>query len=384
MIAKYGLEKKQQEIALLNKDKKLRTMINYGMLGGLLFVFVLSIVLYRSNQRKKRDNAILVEKNNQIEQQKEELIAQSEQLKMLNTHLEQQKEEILAQSENLKLVNAALEQQKEEILAQSELLQKVNQELEHQKQETESSIRYASRIQTAILPVQEQIKKHIPQSFIFYKPKDVVSGDFYWFAEKGDEIIIAAIDCTGHGVPGAFMSMIGDALLKQIVHDWEIYQPNKILELLHKGIIKSLQQENNENKDGMDIAICKWNNKTKELQFAGAMNPLYIVQKGSFEELKGDKQPIGGYQIKQLSDFSLHTIRITEPTQVYLFSDGFQDQFSEKENKKYKVKPFKELLAKISDLDAYKQQEIIENEFHSWKGNQEQTDDVLVIGLKLN
>lgn len=152
---------------------------------------------------------------------------------------------------------------------------------------------------------------------------------------------------------------------------------------MHKGIIKSLQQENNENRDGMDIAICKWNSKTKELQFAGAMNPLYIIQKGAFEEFKGDKQPIGGYQFKQLSEFSLHTVKITEPTQIYLFSDGFQDQFSEKENKKYKVKPFKELLSKISDLDAEKQQEIIENEFQYWKGNQEQTDDVLVIGLKL-
>lgn len=383
METKYDTEKKQQEIALLNKDKKFQRTVNYALFGGLGLIVVLAFVLYQGNVRKRKDNHKLLQKNNEINQQKEEILAQSDQLQLVNVALEQQKEEIIAQSENLKIVNTALEQQKEEILSQSEVLQKINDELEQQKSEVQSSIRYASRIQQAILPFQEQLQKSIPEHFVWFKPRDIVSGDLYWFAEKGDWVILAAIDCTGHGVPGAFMSMIGNALLNQIVHDWEVYEPNLILEHLHRGVRKALQQENNESQDGMDVAMISWNRKTKNLLFAGAMNPLYCVKNGQLMEIKGDKHPIGGVQVEEERKFSLHTLAIDEPIHVYLASDGFQDQFGGTENKKFKVKPFKELLTSIAQLPIQSQKTELTHTFETWKGNGEQTDDIVLIGLKI-
>lgn len=348
MNTKYQVEKKQQQIELLDKDKKLHQTINYALFGGLAMIAGLVWVLYRGNVRKRKDNQLLMAKNEEISEQNEEI-----------------------------------NQQKEEIYAQAELLQEVNKTLEAQKEDIHSSIRYASRIQTALLPYAERLEKSLEDYFVFYQPKDIVSGDFYWFAEKANKKILIAADCTGHGVPGAFMSVIADAILNQIVHSWEIYSPEKILNLLHKGIRKALQQESGENQDGMDVVVTVWDNDSRKLTFAGAMNALYYVQQGVLYEIKGDKAAIGGFQSEEERLFTAHEISLEHPTQIYLCSDGFQDQFGGSEGKKFKTSALKELLQKICTLPQTEQKQQLVEAFNQWKGSFEQTDDVLIFGTRI-
>lgn len=375
---KTMLEQQAQQLRYEAKIKR------YMFFIGFLLVAITGIIIYFLRKAKQLNNELLV-KNAEISQQKEEIQAQAEMLKLVNMQLEQQSEEIQAQAENLKVINATLEQQKEELITQSEKMAELNRELTQKKEETDSSIRYAQRIQQAILPIPESIKQSVTDTFIFYKPKDIVSGDLYWHADKGDISIFAAIDCTGHGVPGAFMSLIGESLLNQIVHDYDIYQPDMILYHLHKGIQKALQQQNSQTNDGMDVVIVTWNRKTREIQYSGAMNSLYYSQNGKIHELKADKIPIGGLLFNgEAPKFTLHTLKIDEPVILYLASDGYQDQFGEALNKKFMKKAFKEMLQRIHNLPMSLQEQVIKDKFEQWKGNNEQTDDILVWGLHFN
>jgi len=375
---KSMLDQQAQQLKYEAKIKK------YMFLVVFLILAITGVIIYFLRKAKQLNNKLLV-KNAEISQQKEEIQAQADMLKLVNTQLEQQSEEINAQAENLKVINATLEQQKEELIIQSEKLAELNKELTHKKEEKDSSIRYAQRIQQAILPMTESIKESVKDTFIFYKPKDIVSGDFYWHADKGDISIFAAIDCTGHGVPGAFMSLIGESLLNQIVHDYDIYQPDMILSHLHKGIQKALQQQNSQTNDGMDAVIVTWNKKTKELQYAGAMNSLYYSDNGKIHELKADKMPIGGVLLEGKEPvFTLHSIKVDNPVTLYLASDGFQDQFGGNENKKFMKKALREMLQRIHNLPMSLQEQVIKDKFEQWKGNNEQTDDVLVWGLHFN
>ncbi len=375
---KTMLDQQAQQLKYEAKIKR------YMFLVVFLILAITGIIVYFLRKAKQLNNELLI-KNVEISQQKEEIQAQADMLRLVNMQLEQQSEEINAQAENLKIINATLEQQKEELITQSEKLAELNKELAHKKEETDSSIRYAQRIQQAILPMPENIKESVKDTFIFYQPKDVVSGDLYWHADKGDISIFAAIDCTGHGVPGAFMSLIGESLLNQIVHDYDIYQPDMILSHLHKGIQKALQQQNSQTNDGMDAIIITWNKKTKELQYSGAMNSLYYSSNGKLHEIKADKTPIGGLLFNEKEPkFTLHTIKVNEPITIYLSSDGFQDQFGEVTNKKFMKKAFKEMLQRIHNLPMHLQEQVIKDKFEQWKGKNEQTDDVLVWGLHLN
>jgi PAS domain S-box-containing protein len=249
------------------------------------------------------------------------------------------------------------------------------------------SIEYAKKIQTSILPDLSTIQSSLPDSFIFYLQKDIVSGDFYWYTRKGDTIIIACVDCTGHGVPGAFMSLIGYNLLNMIVNDHQVEEPAKILDELNKGVLNALYKNNpgNNTKDGMDIGICAINMTTKEIQFAGAMRPLYMFNKNGFEEIKGDKIAIGTretdreYEIK----FTNNVIKIENETVFYIFSDGYADQFGGAKGKKMMTKQFKEILSTIYTKPFKEQQLLIAEHYKQWKGNYEQVDDVLVMGFKL-
>ena len=257
-------------------------------------------------------------------------------------------------------------------------------ELAQKNKDITSSIQYAKRIQEAILPPQKEIFARFKEAFIIYKPKDIVSGDFYWFAEKGGKSIIATVDCTGHGVPGAFMSMIGHNLLNQIVIEKGILTPAEILNELHHGVQSSLKQgeHNIDTNDGMDIALCAIDIEKNEVQFAGAYRPLFIINEQGFEKVEPNKFPIGGTQI-EFKPFINHTKKVKKGDTIYIFSDGYADQFGGKDGKKFMVKRFQELLISSQKLSMQEQGEMLDTTIENWKGDFQQVDDILVIGIRL-
>lgn len=336
--------------------------------------------------------------------------------------------------------NKDLEEKNELLLRYNrELEQKISQrtaELQKKNEDLTDSINYAKRIQHAMLPFPERISKSLSDYFILFKPKDIVSGDFYWFQDtsiesyelglkdntnkneaKEKKIVVVAADCTGHGVPGAFMSMIGNELLNQIVNVHKITSPELILNQLHKGISNALQQGETENRDGMDISIVTLTftksesevERLSKLEYAGAMNPLYYIQTTSqqqgevgeeFIEIKADKFSIGGRQGEEERIFTKHEIQLLitdeqlpienqsptinkkQSTTIYLCSDGYQDQFGGTRGRKFMVRKFRELLLSISHLDMNEQKEILDKTFEDWKGKEQQIDDVLIVGLR--
>jgi len=280
--------------------------------------------------------------------------------------------------------NAELEQQQEEILAQNDHINDQNQELQRKNENITASINYAKRIQQAILPFEERIQAIFPEHFILFKPKNIVSGDFYWFQQiDNQKFIISALDCTGHGVPGAFMSMVGDAILNQVVLDKHIDDADEILNALNQGIRLALRQENSGNQDGMDASLCVINYAQKIMQFAGAKNPLYYVQDAQMNVIKGDRMPIGGSQYSLKQKFTRHNISFEKPIVFYIFSDGYQDQFGGVPTKKFMAKHFRELLFSISEKPVIEQCQILEETLQTWMQNQEQIDDILVIGGRI-
>ncbi len=259
-------------------------------------------------------------------------------------------------------------------------------ELAEKNKDITSSIEYAKRIQEAILPSIDFIFSKLKNAFILYRPKDIVSGDFYWFGEKDNYKIIAAVDCTGHGVPGAFMSMIGHNLLNQIVAEKGNFDPGTILKELHKGVQAALKQGQNQinTNDGMDISILAINTETLESLWAGAFRNLIIINKeGVLEKINGNKYPIGGAQLDSERNYTTHKRTFNKNDTLYMFSDGYADQFGGEKGKKFMVKRFYDHLLTIHHYPMDEQQKELERLFNSWKGNYEQVDDVLVIGIKL-
>lgn len=255
--------------------------------------------------------------------------------------------------------------------------------LELAYREIRDSIQYAKRIQESILPADEMICRVFTNSFVFYKPKDIVCGDFYWFTQKGDEVIIAAIDCTGHGVPGALMTVIGNSLLNQIVNFSGITNPSQILSHLDRKLLETLQQHGTvATNDGMDAAICRYRIDKKEITFAGAKRPLYIFKNGELLEIKGNKSPIGSYLHEYDKLFTDHKIPVNDNDTIYLFSDGVQDQFGGRDGKKFMVKRFRDMLTEIQPMKMEDQAEYIQKQISGWQGRYEQTDDMLLIGIR--
>jgi len=249
--------------------------------------------------------------------------------------------------------------------------------------EIKDSINYAKRIQEAILPLEEDIQKEIPEHFILFKPRDVVSGDFYWFNKKDDKIYIAACDCTGHGVPGAFMSIIGNSLLNEIINENHVSEPAHIMNMLRQKLITSLKQHGGEqSKDGMDMVLCCIDKKGGTVSFAGANNPLYFISNGELKEFKGDKQPVG-ISGTELKPFTPKSISVKKGEVFYIFTDGFPDQFGGELGKKFLYKRFKEVLLSIHKNDMNKQYSELEKAFNDWKADHYQVDDVLVIGIRV-
>lgn len=303
---------------------------------------------------------------------------------------------------DLKRKNWQISEQKEEIETQRDAILQQKNELELVHREVTSSINYATRIQQSVLPAASSFTDRISDHFVLYLPKSKVSGDFFWWATVDDYTIIAAADCTGHGVPGAFMSMLGITYLREIVLKEKITRPSVILEELRKEVVKGLKQkgETGEQKDGMDMALVSIDHKKKTVQFSGANNPLYIVTtngvntmgeeikgipgKGTdstLYEIKADRMPIGIFE--NMNPFQLHQFKFSEGDTLYLFSDGFADQFGGKEGKKFMYSPFKQLLLENSDESLPEQKEILETSFRNWSREYEQVDDVLVMGIKL-
>lgn len=248
-----------------------------------------------------------------------------------------------------------------------------------------SSIKYAKRILNALLPEVQEIGKEFPESFIFYRPKDVVSGDFYWFTKEADKIIIGAIDCTGHGVPGSIMSMAGSVFLGQIVNLQEITAPDEILTRLHFNISKALKQDESGNRDGMDAALCTIDRHTGTLTFAGAKNSLVYFQDEQMYELKGDNAPIGGFWGKNEKTriFKSQSIEIDKPTTCYLFSDGYEDQFGGPEGRKFMKRQFRNLLQEIYQKPMQEQLQILNETMDNWQKSQRQIDDMLIVGFTI-
>jgi serine phosphatase RsbU (regulator of sigma subunit)/Tfp pilus assembly protein PilF len=267
----------------------------------------------------------------------------------------------------------------------NKLLEAHNLEISRQKKEITDSINYAKKIQTALMPKDSQFKALLPKSFVFYRPKDIVSGDFYW-AEKSNEgsILVSAVDCTGHGVPGAFMSVIGINLLNSAIAEHSISHPSKVLEFMNIGVRNALQKSQSADnlKDGMDIGICQLDLEKRSLNFAGAYNPIILFKGKECIIIKGDKLPIGGEKTAE-SQYTNHPIQLNSGDRFYLFTDGFGDQFGGPEGKKYKKQRLINYLESIQNQGLESQLQSIEKEFYSWMGNQEQVDDVLVIGVEV-
>ncbi len=299
-------------------------------------------------------------------------------------------------SNNIKKIQTKFETEKAEQLAEIERLKnfelkKAYEIIESKNKDIHDSINYAKRIQTAILPSDADIKKCFDDSFVLYMPKDIVSGDFYWTVKgtsqkTGDTVsIMAAIDCTGHGVPGAFMSMIGNALLNQTIFNPDIVYPSDVLNYLNNELPKHLKstEQNTDIKDGMDMALCSFNFDTMKLIYSGANNPCWIVRDKTLTELKADKHPISASPDLEKQLFTNKEFALQKGDMVYLFTDGYADQFGGPKGKKFKYKQLEEKLINISHLTSAEQNEILKNTYLDWKGDLEQIDDVLIIGIRV-
>ena len=342
LTVKYDTDKKKQEIALLTKNQEVKDLqlsrnkiMMYAGAGGISLLLVLCVVAYRSYINKKKDNKNLSEKNVKIEEQRSKIEHQRDVLTV-------------------------------------------------QKKEMTDSINYAKRLQDAILPSEKEIQTYLPQSFVLFKPRDIVSGDFYWFTHQNNKSFIAAVDCTGHGVPGAFVSMVGHNLLNQIVIEDKVCSASEILTKLNQGVKNTFikEQSNVQTNDGMDLALCVIDHQNKRLDFAGAKNPLLIARDHTLTQIKGDKNAIGGITLTE-HIFESTQIELDGNETFYIYSDGYQDQFGGPKGKKFMVKNFKNCLLKIHKNEFKSQEEELLCGFYEWKNTQEQVDDVLVVGFKV-
>jgi len=367
MLSAYQLERKQNEINLLEQQSQIEQLkakrqrgitIGVGVVG--LLILLLAGGLYNRMQFIRRTNEMINQQKDEIESQRNEIEKQRDQI----------------------------QHQHDMVYAQKELIT--------------DSIGYAQRIQSALLPPHEVLEGKISDYFILFKPKDIVSGDFYWIKEVQEHLVIISADCTGHGVPGAFMSMLGITLLNDLIGDRCYNAPSAILEQLRKKIKDMLAQEGNsdEQKDGMDMALVVLDRKNREIHYAGANNPLYIIrnktlagdladrthsvlENGQFNlyEVKADKQPIGVHW--EETSFRNHSLKLQEGDAIYLFSDGYIDQFGGENRKKFKSLNFKNLLLSIQSESMDHQRQILERTFDEWRGAYEQIDDVSVIGIRI-
>ncbi|MES2763444.1 MAG: tetratricopeptide repeat protein [Bacteroidota bacterium] len=336
MQTKFASEKKQQENEILNLKVKSESFVKTIFIVAAGLLLMLAFFIFRGLRQKQKVNIALEEKNRIIEDQKQ-----------------------------------TVEHQKHIV--------------EEQNKDITDSIRYAERIQNAILPPDKQWHTLFPQSFVFYKPKDILSGDFYWIEQKGDLVFVAAADCTGHGVPGALISIVNYNLLNKAVLEKDLNDPAAILNYVNTQLIVALHQTYQESsvKDGMDISLCVLNTKTLEMKFAGANNPIYIIKQKELIQVSADKFPVGAFIEDQIQSFTAKSMQLQKNDLIYLFSDGYADQFGGEKGKKFKYKQLKDILLEHQDISMQDQRSVLEKRFTNWQGKLEQVDDVLVIGIRV-
>jgi len=359
------MELQEAQLAEQKARQRVQRLIIYSIAGGLVLFLFLIVVMYRSNKAKQKANKELAQKNKEIEKK-------------------------------------------------SGQLQEAFYKIEDQNIKITQSISYAQGIQKALFPPKDTLRDYIPESFILFQPVDLVSGDFYWFKEidsnidlyesqeehkiriqksdygnkdfinlKSNKFVVSAVDCTGHGVPGAFMSMIGYNQLDEITQNG-VTRADRILRELHKGIRRQLKQEETNNRDGMDMSLCVINRYARTLQFAGAKNPLVYIQDGEAKVIKGDRVPIGGMQSEKERYFTERTIKVDKPTWFYIFSDGYTDQFGGPKDRKYLLKNLKNFLLEIHEKPMKEQEKLLTDNLTQWMGGRDkQIDDVILIGFKL-
>ena len=349
----YEVGRIQAEVDVLKREKLIRTIAIIGLGIILLLAIALVTLYYTSLKRSRKLTAALEERRVLLEEQSSEL--------------KERNDEILSANEELKQLNEIVSGQRDEII---------------------SSINYAQRIQSALLPPETYIRELLNENFILYKPKDIVSGDFYWIKHVRQFVLLVAADCTGHGVPGAFMSMLGISHLNEIVQSREITQANEVLNELRKQIKQSLRQtgQRHESRDGIDMALCVIDTKKNILQFSGANNPLYILStingKPEMKEIKADPMPVGVHQ-SRVKPFTNHEIKLDIGDTFYIFSDGYIDQKGGKDEKRFSSTRFKKMLLDIYDQPMYEQKEVLERVLKEWMGDHAQRDDILVIGARV-
>ncbi|HAN78527.1 MAG TPA: hypothetical protein DCQ31_12565 [Bacteroidales bacterium] len=352
-----SLNKKQMYITILQQENQIKELsaervaleakkrqwILWIIVFAAFWLLVVLAVLYRAYRQKRTDNKVLANKNQEISTKQEIIIAQKTELEVAFSMIE---------AHNSSMI---------------------------------SSINYARLIQSSMLTREPQLGALLPNSFVLNMPRDIVSGDFYWYAAKENKIIIAAIDCTGHGVPGALMSMVGNNLLNQIVLNQHITSPELILEEMNLGIIKVLNQESTGNQDGMDAAICVIDTGNKKVQFAGANNPLIYIQNNELKTIKGSKSGIGGISNKKTdSQYELHEIELNSGNNYfYIFSDGFVDQIGGASNRKFMINRFREFILNNHATGLPEQETTFRIEIEKWMYKKSQIDDILVIGFNI-
>ena len=354
-----------------------------------ILLFSLALADRLNTERKEKQiaqerNIILIENQKQfleatVNERTRELQNANEELQSSEEELKQNLEELQATQEQLNIVNG-------ELSLNFSILEDKNHIIAQKNQDIIASINYAKRIQDAMLIKSETIGKTLKDLCIYFNPKDIVSGDFYYFNKIQNKIIIAAVDCTGHGVPGAFMSLIGNNLLNQIIEYQNILKPSEILTFLDKLVANILNQSHSTMRDGMDIALCVVDLENNMLEYAGAKNPLVYVQNGIVNTIKADRVSVGGnFGSKKQVSFTTHTLLIEKPTYFYIYSDGFQDQFGGENDRKYTTKKFIQTIKEAARQPFTIQKEFFDKEFQDWKGkDKKQIDDVLVIGFRLN
>ena len=311
-------------------------------------------------------------------------IGLSERINMLKKSKEVAQRRIIDQlRENAALKDKVNRELEDKVQERTFEIQTQKEHIEKQNKEIKYSFDYAKKIQNTVLPRHEVFDGLFGEHFIFFKPKDIVSGDFYWVSQSEQRIVLTAADCTGHGVPGSLMSMLGITMLHEIVNEKNVLHSEDILNQLRLSIARTLKQEGKigEQKDGIDMALMIYDTASKKLEFSGANSPLYIIRNGEMLEYKGNNMPVAYYE--KMSDFTRYTIDMKQGDRVYMFTDGFPDQFGGPQGKKFKYRPFKDLLLEVHERPLEEQQRILSLIFDEWKGDLSQIDDVLVIGLRL-
>ncbi len=345
----YELEKKDDQISLLEQKNQIqelraseRKLVNYTLIVGIILLGGLGMVFFSKYRLK-------IQANKKLEQQKEAINGQK----------------------------VKIEKQRDEIITKSKLL-------EERSRDIKDSIMYAKRIQLSLLPEKNQLKSIFPDSFVFFKPKDIVSGDFYWLHEMDDKVIIASLDCTGHGVPGAFMTVLANSILNQLVLENKINTPNVVLSLMDNRIKQALHQHHPEstNTDGLDMAVCIINRNTLEVCYSGAQMTAYYTLEEELMQFQPDRYFIGGNQITE-KYFTNKCVQLQRGSMIYLASDGFQDQFGGAKDKKFMRNHFRQMLNCLQHHPTAEQYRNIKETFEKWRGKQVQTDDVMVLGIRL-